>query len=143
MSSVAPRKPLVLVADVDEGFRTLENVFGETAELITVSTVSDALESLLGHQVDLVVCGIHFDDSRMFDLLRTIQADQRLRGTPCLCFRDLNSQLAAALLESLEISCRALGAEGFVDLYELKRKYGVAGADERFRLILERCLEPA
>jgi hypothetical protein len=45
------------------------------------------------------------------------------------------------LFESLEISCKALGAEKFVDLHTLKKKFGISKADEEFRRIIFNCLQ--
>lgn len=127
----------ILVADVPAGIASLRKIMGEMAALKSACKIADAL-GLLSPDFDLVVCGVHFDESRMFDFLMAAKSDPGTRHVPFICFRDLDSALHPTMLRSLEISCRALGAE-FVDLFELKRKYGVDEADERFReLILSR-----
>ncbi|WIG97913.1 hypothetical protein [Myxococcus sp. SDU36] len=122
----------ILVADVPSGVQTLRSVLGDTVELLPASVMADALKCLR-EGVELAVCGVHFDESRMFDFLRTVKADPVTRGIPVLCFRDLDSTLAPMLLQSLEISCRALGAVGFIDIHDLKSRHGSGNADARFR----------
>lgn len=128
-------KRTLLVADVATGQATLRNVMGDRTGLVGAATLEEAREAL-GRGVDMVVCGIHFDDSRMFDLLRYARADPRFRPVPFICFRDLESELAPALFESLDIACTALGAAAFVDLFTLKKRHGIADADAAFRRIL-------
>lgn len=134
-------KPRILVADLSAGVATIRSVLDSAADFVHAATIREAAQ-LLGNGVEIILCGIHFDESRMFDLLRMVKADVQHCRTPFLCFRDLESDLAPALFESLEISCRALGAERFVDLYTLKKKFGVNKADEEFRRIILSYLEP-
>lgn len=125
----------ILAADVPQGIQTLRNVLTAEAEIVVASTMEEAM-SLLKGGADLIVCGIHFDESRMFDLLRVAKADPATRPIPFLCFRDMESELAQPVLESLQIACNALGAVAFVDLFQLRSVYGVREAHERFRHML-------
>lgn len=134
-------KSRILVADVPAGQATLRNVMGDGVELVFATTVDAALRAL--PDADMVVCGIHFDDSRMFDLLRLCQADPHCRRKPIVCFRDLDSALAPTLFESLDIAGKALGATTFVDLFALKEKFGISQADGAFRDIILQCLARA
>lgn len=134
--------PRVLVADLRSGVKTIRAVLGDSAKVSSAQRMDQAIAAL-EEGVELIVCGIHFDDSRMFDFLRIVKADPRDRSIPFVCFRDLESDLAPALLESLDISSRALGAECFLDLFELKARHGVEAADEEFRQILLRIALPS
>lgn len=131
----------ILVADVPAGVRTVENVLGMSATVIGTNILDEAV-SLLRKGVDLIVCGIHFDDSRMFDLLRLTKADPSTRAIPFLCVRDMDSELTLPIFESLQIACQALGAVEFVDLFHVKSRFGSQDADERFRRILTDLLTP-
>lgn len=70
----------------------------------------------------MILCGAHFADSRMFDLLRVVKAEPRSREKPVLCYGDLPSQLSMTNFEALEISWKTLGAVGFVDFHALRKK---------------------
>lgn len=128
-------KPRILAADVPNEHRTLQKVLDGLVTLVPVTTIDDAL-SALHASIDAIICGIHFDESRMFDLIRMAKAEMSTRSVPIICYRDLESGLSPALFESLEIACRAQGAESFVDLYALRERLGAAQADEEFRRIV-------
>jgi CheY-like chemotaxis protein len=129
--------PRVLLADVKEDFSSIAQILEPDATVVRASTLDEALGAVTTG-VDLVLCGIHFDDSRMFDLLRYVKADPTMRGVPFLCFRDRASELAPTLFESLDIACRALGGVGFVDLIGLRRRVGEAQGDAEFRALVLR-----
>jgi CheY-like chemotaxis protein len=137
-----PERRTILVADVPTGRRTVQNVVGPEVAVVEADTVREAVQHLQ-EGVDAVACGLHFDSSGMFDLLRLAKADDLTRGTPFLCFRDLDSEFGRPLLESLSISCVAVGATGFVDLFHLKTQYGLREADARFRQALLGLLDGA
>jgi CheY-like chemotaxis protein len=136
-----PALPTVLVADAPAGVATLENVLHGHARIVGTNATAEAL-SLMKGGVDLVVCGVHFDDSRMFDLLRLAKADPQTRALPFACFRDMQSELSDFLLQGLDIACSALGSDLFVDLLSLKKRHGIEEADAQFRRLLLRLLEP-
>lgn len=129
----------VLAADTPQGIATLRNILEPSIHVIGASTMGEAIE-LMKINIDLMVCGIHFESSRMFDLLRLAKADPLAREKPILCYRDLSSELAPAILHGLKIACRALGAADFIDLYTLKQEVGTISADERFLAIVLRHL---
>ncbi len=110
----------IVVADVPVGQAPVRNVLREHATLVNASTLDAAVE--LAADVDTIVCGIHFDESRIFDLLRLCRASPASRETTVVCFRDLESELAPALFQSLEIACKALRAAAFIDLFSLKKR---------------------
>jgi hypothetical protein len=123
------------VADLSPGAATLHEILGDNVNVTSAGTMPEALQ-ILEQGVDLIVCGVHFDESRMFDLLMSVKADLRARVIPFLCYRDLNSALDPTSLRGLHMSCAALGAAGFIDLYELKSQHGIPEADRRFRELI-------
>ena len=79
--------------------------------------------------VAAILCSIHFDDSRMFDLLR--EAHVIAPDTPFICCRILHSPLSRQALDGLMTSARQLGGRAFVDFNELQRSHGLDEADRR------------
>ena len=128
--------PRVLLADVVQGFASIERILDGDVTFVHATTLDEALEAMV--EVDLILCGVHFDDSRMFDLLRYAKASPEARGKPFLCFRDRESELAPTLFEGLDIACRALGGVGFVDLILLRRRVGEEDGDAEFRSLVLR-----
>ena len=64
----------VLVADTAEGDRRIAAILSGY-ELRFVRTLEEARCALQDDGIDLVLIGVHFDDSRMFDLLRYVRAN--------------------------------------------------------------------
>jgi CheY-like chemotaxis protein len=126
----------MLAAIPSDGTEVLRRAMGSAVDLLPAVTMQEAL-AVARQGVDVIVCGIHFDDSRMFELLRTIKADSDLRRVPFICVRLVGSNLAPTLVQSLEISCELLGAADFIDLYSLERTHGPQQAEAVLsRLIL-------
>jgi hypothetical protein len=98
--------------------------------LAAAATLDDA-KRLVTEHTPLVLCDCHFDDGRMYDLLRWMKAGARLAGVPFLAIRVRQGELDDAMYESVKIATRALGADGFVDLYRWQQRYGNAPAAQR------------
>lgn len=128
------RRATILVADTREGIETLQSIFSSVASCLTATTMEQA-RACLDMQPDLVICGIHFDDSRMFDFLRTVTGHSTSSDVPFLGYRDLDSDIGAAVLEGLDIACKALGGAAFIDLHTLRFRKGVIEADSELRSI--------
>lgn len=125
----------ILAADDQAGFAMLQATLDGAYDWIYARTLHEAVEQLR-EGLDMIVCGVHFDESRMFDFLRISKAAPATKSVPFLCYRDLDSDLGPAVLEAMEIAVKALGAVAFVDMFALKEKHGTADADARFRELL-------
>jgi hypothetical protein len=121
----------VLVAANGPGIRFIQNLFGDVFSVKPASHLQEALRILNGG-VDVVLCSLQFDESRMFDLLVAAKSSPRGRAARFVCFRQLPSILEASMLRTLEVTCRAEGSV-FIDLADLRRRYGKRAAEERFR----------
>jgi hypothetical protein len=124
-----PAKPRVLVAAAQPGFEVLRNLFAGRTEAIFVFTLGEAIHQLGLGGIDLVVCTIHFDESRMFDFLR--YAKLIAPSVPIVCCRLLDTALTGSMLDAMVIAVEAVGAV-FIDRHALQRKYGEAAGDEQF-----------
>ena len=84
--------------------------------LTFVRTLDEAKVSLSGHSFDLIVISVHFDESRMFDLLRYVRWQERHRATPVVCILTVDFTRHAIATEGLEIAVKALGGTSYLDL---------------------------
>jgi hypothetical protein len=105
----------ILVADTPEGDRRLLQILSGY-ELSFVRTMGEARRALEADGFVLVLVGVHFDDSRMFDLLRYLQASGRHGNRPLVCVRSQRFTSPAISIEGLEIATKALGCTLFLDL---------------------------
>lgn len=125
-----PASAPILVADTDEAFALVRDSLQGGAVLHHAPTLEHA-KRLLSPATPLVVCGCHFDEGRMYDLLRYMKGRPLFASTPFLVVRTVAGQLDDALYESVEIATRALGGDGFVDLYQWTLRHGKTEADHR------------
>ena len=130
----------IVVAAQPESVQTIRNLLGTGPKIIEVFKLYEA-KKIINESVDLIICGLHFNDSRMFDLLRITKANPLVQAIPFLCFKNSNSELGATAIEAFKIACNALGAAGFVDYHALKLRHGAEEADNQFRKIIETIIE--
>jgi DNA-binding response OmpR family regulator len=82
---------------------------------VFVRTIAEARDALAAARHDLVAIGVYFDDSRMFDLVRSLRGDAAQADVPIVCVRG-RSGFFAVRTRTLELSVKALGADEFMDL---------------------------
>lgn len=125
----------ILVADGPDIERRV-SVILKPSELTFVHTLAEAKRALARDDFTLIIIGVHFDESRMFDLLRQVRADERHQAAPVVCVASQPFDTPISV-EGLEIATRALAADAFVDF----AKYaGRDASNEALRSVVERLL---
>jgi hypothetical protein len=135
-------KPRVLAASPAAAFPRLRRVLGKYVQLIAVDRLWIAQELLEGMpELCLVICGVHFDESRMYELL---EYSRRHRpDLPFLCVRMLDSGPRRLSAEELAVSAKALGAVDVIDFAGISRELGARAAEQRLALAVRACLPKA
>jgi DNA-binding response OmpR family regulator len=105
----------VLVADTPDSDRRLKAILGDQ-RLIFARTLGAAQRALEAEAWDLLMIGVHFDDSRMFDLLRYLRQNETHAALPVVCIRSHSFASTAISMESLAIAARTLSCSLFLDL---------------------------
>ena len=121
----------VLVAGTQEVIDAARAALGAELELATAYSVSDALRHVEGG-VELVLCNVRFDDSRMFDFLGALNAMPRA-GPPVICCRVARGPMSAGARRGIELALEALGVVAFLDMYELESRDGPVAAQAALR----------
>src|ERR671936_103041 len=117
------QKPRVLAAFPTIALDALEKILGEHVELVPVTSMQPALHALeRDPALALVLCGVHFDSSRMYDLLRYVR--QRFPALPFVCCRVFSAELPQISREAIALAAQTLGASAFVDLPALGEQFG-------------------
>jgi response regulator RpfG family c-di-GMP phosphodiesterase len=125
----APRAR-ILVAGTREAVRAVRRVVADDADIVAAYSTAEALKRLDG-RVDLIVCNVRFDESRMFDFLQAVKS--RSPAVPIVCCRVSAIELNGAVRHAIEMALDALGIETFVDCALLYRERGEAGAADALR----------
>ena len=127
----------ILVADVAEMRPRLSAILSGLA-LTFVGTLDEAVKAMQRQMFDLIVVGVHFDESRMFDLLRHIRVDDNNRAKPVICVRGHLLDSSAISLEGLDIAIKALSGNVFIDFARFSTD---AEGDAAIRRIIDHTLE--
>lgn len=122
----------VLVAGTQEVVEVAQAVFGGELELLPAYSVTEALQQV-ETGIDLVLCNVRFDDSRMFDFLGALNAMPEARRVPVVCCRVLRTPMSAGARRGIELALEALGVAAFIDLHERGQRQGVAAAQAGLR----------
>ncbi|MEC4723757.1 hypothetical protein RY831_32045 [Noviherbaspirillum sp. CPCC 100848] len=126
------KKPNVLVAEVPEVVPIVQEAWGECFALTFCTSMQEATNRL-NDGFDVIVCGTHFAESKMFDLLRLAKSLPEVQTVPFLCVRVLDGELDNTAFQGISIACCALGAAGFIDLNRWRRELGFIQAREKLR----------
>jgi hypothetical protein len=121
----------LLVAVTPMGYMHARRALHEHFDLVPAFSLQQALSALKHGEIEAVLCSIHFDESRMFDLLRA--ATETDPGIPVACCILLDSKLSPDCLGSLIEAAKSKGARGLVDYNRLHREVGFVEADRQFR----------
>jgi hypothetical protein len=105
----------VLVADVPEMHdRIRECLPGH--ELVFASSMAQAMVALRHDGFSLIVIGVHFDESRMFELLTHIRSLPIYKDAAVICVQGLEQTLPEPVRHTVDMAVKALGGTAFVDL---------------------------
>lgn len=127
----------ILLAATADDVATMERILGPQHEFLVVTTISEALVQLNELAFDMIMIGVHFDQSRMFDLLPHVHKSAENADTPIICFSTRDTPLTRTMHQTIEVSSKALGAWMYLD----QQDYAVSkDPDTAMRRVIERCL---
>jgi CheY-like chemotaxis protein len=133
--SSRPSTRRVLVAGTLQAIEAIEQALGGEAQVVAARSTEEALRRIDGG-VDLIVCNVRFDESRMFDFLQALKSKPRAQGIPVMCCRTSSAPLPSGVKRAIVMALDALGIRDFVDCASLQRQFGAAGAVQRLRRII-------
>lgn len=120
-------KRRVLVAGTPDAIATVRVVLGATFNLVCAGSSEEALRAI-NAPIDLIVCNVRFDESRMFDFLNAVRKRRDLRSVPIVCFRALDHPLTSAVRESIDTALQTFERATFVDLDAVAKRSGISSA---------------
>jgi hypothetical protein len=127
----------VLVADAPDGARLISKALHGAAGVLPVSTGDEAIDR--AREADLLALSIHFNNSRIFDVIRMTKSDPKTRHTPLLCFRSQDREIPVRVLEALDLAQSLFGHIEFLDLAAARRSQG---DEEALRILRAALLTP-
>ena len=105
------KRILVAVDDCERLERILDG------HLLTIPhSVEEAERELQAREYHMVILGVLFDESRMFELLRLVRTFKPNALTPVVCMLTGESNLSPVAIEGLDHAVKAMLANAFLNL---------------------------
>jgi len=108
-------KARILIATADQGAERLLRLLGPEHSIVRADSVDKAIVAAQTEIFDLIICGVDFDQSRMFELLRAVKRNGHLKPKPFICFRHSQSALGKASETGLLTAARVAGATCYLN----------------------------
>lgn len=115
MRSGKKERANILIADVPKGAARIHRIMRKKHRLLFAHTLDNAREITSKVNVDLIICGAEFDESRMFDLLKLIKSDPAERPKPFVCFRHSTPERIKDRDRMLMLAATKLGASCYIN----------------------------
>ncbi len=132
-----PKK--LLIADVPEAIPMLTKALDQYFELLPRTSWTGACSAV--HQgIDLVLCGIGFEESKMFDLLDYLRSHHETRSTPFFCIKSIRQKLPSTINHGIGIALDAKGTAGYIDFEGWQLHFGEYQAAAHLRKKLSEAL---
>ena len=127
--------PQILAACPPFALPRLQAALEAHVRLVPATSMEEAQKTLQANpDIVLIVCGVHFDESRMFELL-----DYARRGfpqVPFVCVRVLDAEIPRISRHALDIAAQSMGATAYLDLPQLQAEVGREAAERRLREVV-------
>lgn len=134
-----PRKIImkkILIAEAADAIPIIKDALGDTFDL-TFCTDMDDVIGHLSKKTGLILCGAHFDDCQMYELLKLAKSLPHAAPIPFLGVRLLRGKLRDDMYETVQTTIRALGGEGFIDYFRWSTSLGEDYAKVKFRICVD------
>jgi hypothetical protein len=109
----------IVVAIRPEDAGLMREVMGDEFDLVMCTSLQEA-QAALAPDVDMIACGVHFDDGRMFDLLKYVKADEALCAIPFWGVLRDEGMLSSAITRGIRTAMKTLGANGLFNLSQMR-----------------------
>lgn len=116
---MAVDRSLILIADVPETSDLIKRVLSPLHDLVIVHNLTAAERLIENVDFDAIVASVHFDDSRMIDLLRAVRANARYTGKPFIAVRTMPTSLTANVESNSKQMATVLGASAYITVDDL------------------------
>jgi PleD family two-component response regulator len=85
-------------------------------DLTLANSVEAAKGELQKREFAMIILGVNFDESRMFELLRLVRTYKANQLTPVVCMLTTGSRLSDVAIEGLDHAVKAMLANAFLNL---------------------------
>ena len=117
--------PRILLAGSSERISFVAGALSQF-QVFQAQNIQQAKHLLDELEFDAILCSTHFDDAKMFDLLKLIRDEQVATQTKFICLAESSRIPARVMQDSISIATRYLGASACLAL----ESYGLDDASK-------------
>lgn len=110
----------VLVAIRPDDADVMRRVLGDDFDVIACVSLAEA-QAALTPDMAMIACGVHFDDGRMFDLLKFVKSNAALSEIPFWGVLRDDGMLSTAITRGIRTAMKTLGANGLFNLSQIEQ----------------------
>lgn len=104
---------------------------------LAICTSLDRAIDMLGDRIGLIICGDHFDQGRMPDLLHASKTQPTIAPIPFLGVRLFDDEPDNKRHGIVRATANMLGSDGFLDVAQWKRSVGDDYAKAKLRICVD------
>jgi hypothetical protein len=137
LDSAQPKR--LLIADVPEAIPMLTKALDQYFHLLPRTSWTGACSAV--HQgIDLDLCGIGFEESKMFDLLEYLRSQHETKSIPFFCIKSIRQKLPSTINNGIGVAVHAKGTAGYIDFERWQARFGEHQASTYLREKLSEAL---
>ncbi|WP_420476950.1 hypothetical protein [Noviherbaspirillum sp. ST9] len=125
-------RPQLLLAVRPEDVAMSKGILGEEFNAVFCHSYAEACAQLK-NDVRLVTCGVHFDNGRVFDLLRFVRENPRTANLPFFILLGAGSRYSPAIVQGIRAAAKLLKVTAFTDLTRFSDKLGTSASIDALR----------
>lgn len=125
-------RPKLLIAVRPEDVALSKSILGDAFNTVFCHSYSEAC-ARLDDDVRLVTCGVHFDNGRVFDLLRFVRQHPHTADLPFFILLGAGSRYSPAIVQGIRTAAKLLKVTAFTDLTRFSDKLGINASIDALR----------
>lgn len=125
-------RPKLLIAVRPEDVALSKGILGDEFSPVFCHSYAEACAQL-DDDVRLVTCGVHFDNGRVFDLLRFVRQHPHTTDLPFFILLGAGSRYSPAIVQGIRAAAKLLKVTDFTDLTRFSDKLGASASIEALR----------
>ncbi len=109
----------ILIAASEQGSDRLKRILAGKHRVTCIETLGQVPSILENEKFDLIIAGMHFDDSRTFQFLKMLKSHVKFARKPLICMLLQKTQLSDKLMSNMESVVGIMGAKRYLDATEM------------------------
>lgn len=125
-------RPKLLIAVRPEDVALSRQILGDEFNAVFCHSYEEACAQL-DDSIKLVTCGVHFDNGKVYDLLRFVRERTATANLPFFVMLGAGSRYSPAIVQGIRVAAKLLKVTAFTDLTRFADKLGSEASMDALR----------